>query len=461
MKNKGMILGLGMLLVCSVTGCADKTIPTSETPAAETPAEATQTDTPDETQPTAEETPSDLAEENGEISGSIRSFTGGYLTIITDEADSRILEFNLSEAQLECENGILAGDEVTVFYDGTIKDNSTRKATVTKVADLSGKNKLEQQVMVAAISDVSTNMLTVMNMEGDSYSFVTTGAEFNCRNGLEPGNWVTVTYLGELKISTAKNIKVISVTDTGEEIAAAQESILVTDVSRKTSTAQRARIYDSYTADGEPLAVLPANTELQQTGETDIGWIRINYDGGDAYIYSSHLSSTPPSKTTSQPTVPEPSPESETSEMQACIDSVDGSMITVKSKEDENTYVFDGGKGSLEMAYGPLEGSEITITYTGKAGHTPEESQVLSITDIDPDVVNEETGGFSVTGTVMAFGPNSITVMSNDGAQITCTTEALKEGADKEFSEGDYVTIIIKPVANSNVHEALEISSVY
>lgn len=483
MKNKGMILGLGILLMCTMTACTDQTIPAVETPAATAPAaetagaetttEPTETDTPEETdvaepEATTTKTPDTSAEESpdasiegGEISGKIRSFTGGYLTIITDEEDSRILEFNLSEAQLECENGILAGDAVTVVFEGTIDGNSTRKATATKVIDPAGKDKLEQQFMIAAISDVSTNMLTVTNTEGDSYSFVTTGAAYNCSNGLEPGNWVILTYLGELKISTAKNIKVLSVTDAGDEITAAQEETLVTALSKKISTLDRAKIYDNYTVDSEVIAVLPAETQLNQTGETDIGWVRIDYEGSDAYIFKSHLNTIPPSNSASSPSLVENEIDPEETLMRACITSVDRNLITVKSEEDGDTYVFDCGKASLEMSYGPLEGSEINIAYAGKASRNAEDSQVISITDVDPDVVNEETGGFSVTGTVMAFGPNNITVMSNDGAQITCTTEALSESTDYEFSEGDYVTIIIKPNSTSNVHEALEINKVY
>lgn len=467
MKNKGMILGLGILLMCTMTACTDQSIPAVETPeatspaeetaAAETTTEPTETETPDTS---AEETP-DASTESGEISGNIRSFTGGYLTIITNEEDSRILEFNLSDAQLECENGILAGDAVTVTYDGIIDGNSTRNATITKVSDPEDKDKLTQQVLTGVISDVSTNMLTVLNTEGDSYNFVTTGASFHCSNGLEPGNWVSLTYLGELKMSTAKNVKVLSVTDMGEEITVAQEGIFISDIPKKVGTLDRARIYDNYKADSEVVAILPAETQLNQTGETDVGWVRIDYEGNEAYIFKSHLTSTPPPGSASSPIPVENELAPEESLMRACITAVDGNLITVKSEDDANTYVFDSGKGSLEMAYGPLEGSEINIAYTGKASRNEEDSQVISITDIDPEVVNEETGGFSVTGTVMAFGPNSITIMSNDGAQITCTTEALSENSDHEFSEGDYVTIVIKPSSSSNVHEALKISSVY
>ena len=460
MKNKGLILGFGILLLCTMTACADNTIPAAETPANESPAAETpaaETATPEATASETSTTPA----ENGEISGSIRSFTGGYLTIVTNEEKSRILEFNLSEAQLACENGILAGDAVTVAYDGTIDGNSTGKATVTKVTDLNGKDKLEPQVMVAVISDVSANTLTVINAEGDSYNFVTAGAAYDCHNGLEPGNWVALTYLGELRISTAKNIKILSVTDSGDEITAAQQNTIITDVSKKISTLERARIYENYTADSDVLDILPATTHLNQTGVTDFGWVRIDYNGADAYIFQSHVSTTPPSGSAASPQPTETEPADEESQMQAAITSVDHSLITVKSKDDGSTYVFDSGKASLQMTYGPLEGSEIHIAYAGKPGRNSEDCQVLSITDIDPDVVNEETGGFSVTGTVMASGPNNITIMSNDGAQITCTTELLQESSDQEFSEGDYVTVIIKPSGSSNVHQALHIKSIY
>ena len=364
MRKKTWLLGCAFtILLC---GCGNS----EQTSAAQKPqvTEAAETET-------AAPTPAEEQKTGGEVTGKILNFTGSILSLKVEGEDNSV-EFEIGDGKLQCQNGILAGEEVVVSYEGERKDGDITKAKVLEVSDAPGREELEESVIAGQIQAVTNNTLTIATEKGISITFVTTGAKYELKQGLAPGNWVDVSYKGEMIGSNARNLKVLSVIDS------------------------------NYLEENEESA------------------------------------------------------SEDTQEMNAILLSVQNDILTVQEKDGEQ-YQFSAGQAQISLRYGVLEDSEVVLTYCGEASTDVSSSELKSMVDEDPKVVNEETGGFSVTGTVMVCGSNVLTVMSNDGAQITCAIEKTRIDLERAPALGDYVKIVVKPNKKSNVYQVLKIASAF
>lgn len=386
MKKKGLILGLYLSAALAAVGCGNQVQEEVHKPQEEVSV------SPEE-MPEAEETEESQEEGPREATGTVKSFTGSYLSVVDD--DGEILGFEMNDSTLECENGILAGDLVTVTYEVEEGEFGIDNEKALRVIDPEEKPELEEYTVTGTVTDVSSNSLTVQrepeNPE-DFITFFTVGTEFHCKHGLGEGNRITVTYKGELYGNSARNVKVLSV-------------------------------YDGETEDVE---------ELEE--------------------------------------------EQKFAELTARIVKVEDMLLVVEAEEEDAVvnYEFDLSTAAVYMQYGLLQGSEVNLKYQGVLNEEGEEPILLEISgqadttdDETAEPVDEETDeekepkGCSITGTVMTLGENAITITSDDGAQITCTTEADQLKPDETIEVGSYVIVILEPNAQSNIHKALSIDFVY
>ena len=67
-----------------------------------------------------------------EIRGELQNFTGNQITLLSDEES---YTFDISQATLECSNGMLAGDAVSVVYEGQLDSTNTGAVHALKVVD--------------------------------------------------------------------------------------------------------------------------------------------------------------------------------------------------------------------------------------------------------------------------------------------------------------------------------------
>ena len=67
-----------------------------------------------------------------EVKGQLRDFTGNQLTVKSNET---LYIFDVSQATLECEDGMITGDEVSVIYEGQLNDTDTTTVKALKVVD--------------------------------------------------------------------------------------------------------------------------------------------------------------------------------------------------------------------------------------------------------------------------------------------------------------------------------------
>lgn len=154
------------------------------------------------------------------ITGTLHNFTGKKVTIKSDDIS---YTFNLSEATLECENGMLRGDEISVIYEGKLEDNNTDHVKALKVVDeFHKKTELKNRTVYGAIQNITPNSITLTTEAGNTATYPITATEQYYQNGIVPGSWVYIHFRGNYRkinsetgtIYNAHQVKVQSISDT-------------------------------------------------------------------------------------------------------------------------------------------------------------------------------------------------------------------------------------------------------
>ena len=208
MKNFTKLL-LGSLVLFSLSGCTAGDMITSYTSTSDQ-SEATLQNT--------SETPKQRVYMD-EIKGTLKDFTGATLTM---ENQEQTYVFDLSEATLECEDGMITGDEISVIYEGQLsnKDTSTVKA-LKVVDDFHKKNQLEVRKAYGEVQSLTPNTITIKNKKGKTATYPITGTEQYYQNGIRTGVWVYIHFKGKFASSqntqssslNASHLKVLSISD--------------------------------------------------------------------------------------------------------------------------------------------------------------------------------------------------------------------------------------------------------
>ena len=131
-----------------------------------------------------------------EIRGELQNFTGNQITLLSDEES---YTFDISQATLECSNGMLAGDAVSVVYEGQLDSTNTGAVHALKVVDdYHQMTTLEDQTFRGQVQVLTANCITVKSDKNQTVTFPVTGTEQYYQAGIKAGNWVYIHYKGNL-----------------------------------------------------------------------------------------------------------------------------------------------------------------------------------------------------------------------------------------------------------------------
>ena len=131
-----------------------------------------------------------------EIRGELQNFTGNQITLLSDEES---YTFDISQATLECSNGMLAGDAVSVVYEGQLDSTNTGAVHALKVVDdYHQMTTLEDQTFRGQVQVLTANCITVKSDKNQTVTFPITGTEQYYQAGIKAGNWVYIHYKGNL-----------------------------------------------------------------------------------------------------------------------------------------------------------------------------------------------------------------------------------------------------------------------
>ena len=153
-----------------------------------------------------------------ELKGTLQDFNGTSLTVASGE-NSYV--FDVSQATLECQEGMITGDEISVIYEGQLSDTDTSMVKALKVVDeFHKKMTLKDQVVHGQIQNLTPNTITLLSDDNHTATYPITGAQQYYQAGVRAGNPVYLHFKGTYPQSedsatlNASHLKVLSISDT-------------------------------------------------------------------------------------------------------------------------------------------------------------------------------------------------------------------------------------------------------
>lgn len=371
-KFRFLAMAMALLLSLSLAACGQNPAPSA---GASSPASAPAT-----------QTVTGLVEDAGMSTLTITTAEGATITLLSEDAT------------VESANGLLLGDTVEVTYIGDLQNGA--QATNIVVSDA------VQASVTGAVISLTDSGLTLKLSNGNSHTFVTTGAQVT---GGEPalGDTLEVYYEGALESEpVAKLINVTAAVDgviTGKLADATMNGILVElENGNKYMFSRTEAVVDgmdglrlgetveiAYTGHLEdtPSAVL---IEILSAAPVEEAASSTASSVASSPASSAASSKPASSKPASSTPAPAPAP-AQVKELSGHITDVTGSTMTVYTKGN-NSYTFNRKGAILQSETGSLTvGDGVTVTYTGTASRSPKATKII-VTDYAEDSVSSFTG---------------------------------------------------------------------
>ncbi len=405
----------------------------------------------------------------GQMEGTLISFEGKTLEVEDGKED---YTFDVSNATIHTRN-MRAGDELVIYYEGKLEGKDTSKIKVTKVEDLGDNEHQKEKQAVGTLVNLTENTVTIRQNDGVELLFNSNNCQHEFKNGIREGNWIVVTYIGEVRGTDTKNVTVIKITDHDPNLVKEEQKKMKMKAVEETVYATAGvHIRESYTTDSKVLGSLAKGKSIIRTGVCENGWSRVQYESRDAYIYGEYLTTkkpkedAPAAKTNGKPAataqagdepkpVQHPAEETQTEERTLTGTVVGVSMNTLTVAADGQEYTWNIADAEHEYANGIQTGNTVTMIYVGNL-EEPDTVIVLKVKDSDP---NEAAKNAQYEGIIVDATMNTLTIQTEDGAVMTF----VKEGAVnnlKEEQNGQKVKItadMTAPGAEETIFQADQI----
>ena len=328
-----------------------------------------------------------------EIKGTLQDFTGATLTISSQD---QTYVFDLSEATLECEDGMITGDEISVIYEGQLSSDDTSTVKALKVVDdFHKKNQLEIRKAYGEVQSLTPNTITIKNKKGKTATYPITGTEQYYQGGIHTGVWVYIYFKGKFASNeegqsttlNASHLKVISISDI------------------------------------DPLT-LPEPTPTPDPGQAS---------NDEA---------------------------SKEQQLHAAIQNLSTNTLTILPSGTNTSLNVDLSQIPAYFKGGTAPGSYVTLSYKGQfQGNSLDGVTVTAVTGDDPEALNGRNLTYTVSGTITGHTANTVTLQTGDGAAITCFTEDAKDTSTSNLENGAGICITFDPTKSkeSNIYTAINI----
>ena len=331
-----------------------------------------------------------------EIKGTLQDFTGATLTMASQE---QTYVFDVSEATLECEDGMITGDEISVIYQGQLSNDDTSTVKALKVVDdFHKKNQLEERKAYGEVQSLTPNTITIKNKKGKTATYPITGTEQYYQNGIHAGVWVYIHFKGKFASNqngqgsslNASHLKVLSISD-----------------------------IDPLTLPDPTPTPDPAQESADESGKEQ--------------------------------------------QLHAVVQNISSNILTIQPTGADTSQNSLNVDLSLIPSYfkgGTAPGSYVTINYKGQyQGNSLEGVTVTSVTGDDPDSLATRNLSYTVSGTIIGHTANTVTLQTGDGATITCFTEGAKDTSTSSMEAGAGICITFDPTKSreSNIYTSIKI----
>lgn len=423
-----------------------------------------------------------IVESEGQMNGALVSFEGK--TLVTEEAGTEYT-FDVSNAKIGTKN-MRTGDELVIYFEGKLKGTDTSKIVVTSVEDLGSNDHQTEKQAVGTLVNLTENTITIRQNDGTELLFNSNNCQHEFKNGIREGNWIIVTYIGEIKGTDTKNVAVVKITDNDSNIVKKeQKEMKIKAVNETVYATAGVHIRKSYTTDSKVLGSLAKGDSILRTGVCENGWSRIQYESKDAYIYGEYLTTkkpnedAPASKTNGtppatmqvgdkpkpvqqpvEPDEPEQQPAEPVQQQEQTFTGtvLDVSMNTLTVAVGEQEYTLYIADAEHEYANGIQTGNTVMVTYVGSL----EDSENLIVTKVKDSDPNEAAKNAVYAGTIVDATMNTLTIQTEDGAVMTFIKENAVDNLEA-MSYGQKIKITADMTASKaeeNIFQAKQIDPI-
>jgi hypothetical protein len=171
--------------------------------------------------------------------------------------------------------------------------------------------------------------------------------------------------------------------------------------------------------------------------------------------------------------IPEPTPTPELAEdqnaqntekkLRAVIQDVSLNLLQILPEGSETSVNVDLSGIPSYFKGGTAPGSYVTLIYTGEFnGSTLDGITILSVTGDDPDTLAESRITSTISGTIIGFTSNTITIRTTDNAIATCQMKDGTSFSSDMIYEGNEVKVTFNPSLSktSNIYTCISIESI-
>ena len=331
-----------------------------------------------------------------QFTGKVQDFDGQNLVLSSDGSS---YFFDASKASVETSHGLIAGDEVTVIYEGKLSGpNAVNVKALKVVDDLHKESSLEEQVIEGTLTRITQNSLSFTDTGGRNIVCSCPGASQYYRNGLREGIHIYVRYLGN-----------IPDVDPGARLTLQAPLIRVRSIS-----------------DTDPV---PAPPSLSSS-------VKVREEGSSEYTVR-------------------------TESGRGHIRSLENNILQVIPNGASEAVPVDLSKAECWFDGGFCSGTGVDLQYSGEstAGDFKDAVIYRAIGD-DPDGLKTKQILYYVSGKIVGMTANTITLKTADNMSVIMQSEGVPNSAG-DLLYGRSVRVLFDPAASrdSNILASIRIRS--
>jgi len=382
------------------------------------------------------------------MNGVLTGFDG---TDITVSVDDTYYTFDASGATVECARGLIAGDEISIIYEGQLSGADTSQLKVLKIVDeLHPQNALQEEILAASLVGLTENTVTFTDEQGRTYTCVSAGAVQYFQNGIVSGLPVTVHYLGTFPQTESGNaepvpaplVKILSISDS-EPIAAPDLTKIIPAVSSAGSAEQ-----DESAASVDGAVVVSGEGAWNAAGEEAGGAGNTEGAGAEAEGPEDSASGNKAAGRSAAPVSSFP-------KLRGKLQGLSLNQLLFIPDGMSEPVRIDLGSLPCYFPGGFMIGTGADFYYAGDIS----EYGISGVTMLyaagdDPGSLKETRVTSTVSGVVIGHTADTVTVRTMDGAQVMIREQS-SGGGSVSREVGDEISAAVNPAVSgrSNILE--------
>ncbi|MBQ8306691.1 MAG: hypothetical protein IJX90_10810 [Blautia sp.] len=306
------------------------------------------------------------------------------------------------------------------------------------------------------------------------YTFDLSEAMLECTHGMLAGTDISVIYEGRLSETDTSSVTVLKVADVILPKEEAADHLLTGTILNMTTYSCTFR-----TEDGETITFPTAGAkQYYQKGLNGSSTMYLHYIGeiitedsvGDPIQDASHvkvvsISDIDPYKAPPWKELVDGLDSNHFKNVHASILGVSGNLLKLNVNGFDKDIDLDISGEISFFNGGFLPDTGVNIRYTGEMTGKDSLSgiSILSVAGDNPEKVKPAKLTGTVSGTVVGYTKDTVTVLTDDGMRVTCRTTDVPDSSTGGLLIGSGVSIIIDPAASAgtNILESLKIRDIF